>query len=364
MIASHGDGEITFYEELGVAPDASQEEIRDAFRLFVRLLHPDQHTDPQLKEIAENQMRKLNRVYAVLSDPESRRHYDEDLEDARVVPIIVNSPQHPGPRLPRATLAWSAAIAVSAGVLIWLASDNSSGVPTRAPETSGTLIAASTPTSSGNPAAVQESDASQISRLRSDLKTVIAERDAANVELEKLRGALQIRTRETPQAANSRVLEGTEPQPLTLTELPSAPKSPVLANPALPRVERPANRQMAGFWFYTKPPDGQTNKNQSLYPPEYIEATITEDGGSVHGRYRSRFLIVDRTISPEVNFTFTGTRNGLQCSCQWTGAGGAKGELILKLTSDNSMRIDWSASELGTQQGLISGTAVLTRRIE
>ena len=48
----------------------------------------------------------------------------------------------------------------------------------------------------------------------------------------------------------------------------------------------------------------------------------------------------------------------------WTGAAGAKGELTLKLTSENSMRIDWTASELGTQQGLHSGTAVLTRRIE
>jgi curved DNA-binding protein CbpA len=363
MIASHGDGEITFYEELGVAPHASPEEIRDAFRLFVRLLHPDQHSDPQLKEIAENQMRKLNRVYAVLSDPESRRQYDEDLEDARVVPIIVNSP-HPGLRLPRATLVWSAAIAVSAGVLMWLASDNPSPVPSRASEPSSALIAASTPAPTGKPAAIQESDASQISSLRADLKAVIVERDAAIVELNKLRGALQIRTRETPPAANSRVLEGTEPQPLTLTELPSVPKPPLLASAALPRVERPANHQLAGFWFYTKPPDGQTNKNQTLYPPEYIEATITEESGMVHGRYRSRFLIVDRAISPEVNFTFTGTRNGLQCNCQWTGGGGAKGELTLKLTSDNSIRIDWSASELGTQQGLISGTAVLTRRIE
>jgi hypothetical protein len=36
----------------------------------------------------------------------------------------------------------------------------------------------------------------------------------------------------------------------------------------------------------------------------------------------------------------------------------------LKLTSGNSMRIDWIATELGSQQGLGSGTAVLTRRIE
>src|SRR5579863_9104352 len=79
MIASHDDSEITYYDELGVAPTASPEQIRDAFRLFVRLLHPDQQTDPQLKEIAEKQMRKLNRIYDVLSDPEGRRRYDEIL---------------------------------------------------------------------------------------------------------------------------------------------------------------------------------------------------------------------------------------------------------------------------------------------
>ena len=81
MIGSHDDSEITFYEELGVAPNASPEEIRDAFRLFVRLLHPDQQTDPQLKEIAEKEMRKLNRIHAVLSDPERRRRYDQRLND-------------------------------------------------------------------------------------------------------------------------------------------------------------------------------------------------------------------------------------------------------------------------------------------
>jgi curved DNA-binding protein CbpA len=364
MIASHGGGEITFYEELGIAPNASPEEVRDAFRLFVRLLHPDQQTDPQLKEIAENQMRKLNRVYAVLSDPESRREYDEALEEEHLLPIIVNSPS-PGRRVSGATLTWTAAIAVSAGVLIWLlASDNSSPVPTRASEPGSTLITASAPASPVKPQADRDSDASQVSRLRTDLRAVMAERDAAIAELDKLRGALQIRPRETQQTGGSRLLESAEPQPLTLTELPAAPKLPFLASPTLPRVERPVNRQMAGFWFYAKPPDGQNNKNQTLYPPEYIEATITEEGGVIHGRYRSRFLIVDRAISPEVNFTFTGPRNGMQCNCQWTGAGGAKGELTLRLTSDNSMRIDWSASDLGTQQGLISGTAVLTRRIE
>ncbi len=70
MIASRRAGEITFYEELGVSSAASSQEIRDSFRTLARLLHPDQQTDPHLKDVAEKQMRKLNRIYAVLSDPD------------------------------------------------------------------------------------------------------------------------------------------------------------------------------------------------------------------------------------------------------------------------------------------------------
>jgi curved DNA-binding protein CbpA len=366
MIASHDDREITYYDELGVAPDASPDEIRDAFRLFVRLLHPDQQTDPQLKEIAEKQMRKLNRIHAVLSDPDSRRRYDEILDTDFAPPIIINS-LSPGPRRLGATLAWAAAIVVSAGLLIWLASDNTSGVQSRAfdPSSTPATTSAFAPAPAGKNAGDQDSGAGQISQLRSDLRAVIVERDAAIQELNKLRGNPDNRTRQALQSGGTWPIDGTEPKPaMTMTELPSASKLPILPNSAPPRIERPANRQLAGFWFYAKPPDGQTNKNQSLYPPEYIEATITEDGGAIHGRYRSRFQIVDRAISPDVNFTFTGTPNGSQCNCLWTGAAGARGELTLKLTSDNAMRIDWTASELGSLQGLSSGTAVLTRRIE
>jgi curved DNA-binding protein CbpA len=362
MIAAHNDSEITFYDELGVAPGASPEEIRDAFRLFVRLLHPDQQTDPQLREIAEQQMRKLNRIYAVLSDPESRRSYDEVLDEAFSPPLILDSSRSPELRRLTARFAWAAAIVLSAGLLMWLAYDNTPGVPVRAsdPNVVPAVSSASTPASMDKPPQDRGSDASRIFQLRSDLKAAIVERDAAILELNKLRG-----TPQASQSSGSWPLEGTEPRPpLTMTELPAAPKLPALANAAPPRIERPAAQRFAGFWFYAVPPEGQTNKNQTLYVPEYIEATVTEENGLIRGRYRSRFVIADRAISPDVNFTFSGTAGAAQCNCQWTGAGGARGDLTLKLTSENSMRVDWVASELGSQQGLGSGTAVLTRRIE
>jgi curved DNA-binding protein CbpA len=372
MIASQRDGEITYYEALGLEPDASPEQVRDAFRLHVRLLHPDQQTDPQLKEIAESQMRKLNRIHAVLSDPETRRRYDETLNE-ELAPPVVFSPPVPGfPNL-TARLGWAGAIVVSAGLLIWLASDSQPGVQGRATDppassaTSPTAYSPSLPLSSSLPAHAndQEPFSSEVARLRSDLLAVIVERDAAIRELNKLR-----RTQPAQNSNAAAIADATDPKPaMTITELPSAARVPLPANSGLPHIsppnnERPANRQLAGFWFYAKPPLGQLNQNQSLYPPEYIEATIMEENGNVRGSLRSRFQIADRAISPDVNFTFMGMRNGAQVSCPWNGAGGAKGEMTLKLTSENSLRIDWMASELGTQQGLNSGTAILTRRIE
>ncbi|HWE50645.1 MAG TPA: J domain-containing protein [Bryobacteraceae bacterium] len=383
----HRPGEINFYEELGVASDASPEEIRDAFRSLARLLHPDQQTDEQLKEIAERQMRKLNPIYAVLSDPERRRRYDEDLLDSYQGPIIINNaPPRSFHRL-AGRLAWVGAILLSAGLLFWLSSDST----TSGPQSLGRIENLLDPPASKPPSTPVES-AAEINRLRGILRIVVAERDSAIRELSSLRGTAS--GKDAPSAPNA-ALSSTplpafvpppaaahhEDRPSTMTamtELPSPPHIPMAAplvlkteSPALEakldaaRIPAPAPRhRLAGFWFYVKPAQGQKNKNQTLYPPEYIEAVITEDNGVLHGKYRSRFQIVDRAISPEVNFSFSGTPNGPSIVCPWTGPGGARGELTLRMVSENSIKVEWTASELGTQQGLISGTAVLTRKIE
>ena len=70
---------MNYYEELGIRPDADEEEIRKAHRRMVKLMHPDQHRDQGLKQLAETQMRRLNSIVATLLDPEERREYDEQL---------------------------------------------------------------------------------------------------------------------------------------------------------------------------------------------------------------------------------------------------------------------------------------------
>jgi hypothetical protein len=102
----------------------------------------------------------------------------------------------------------------------------------------------------------------------------------------------------------------------------------------------------------------------ALYPPEFIETTITEQNGIVRGKYRSRYRVADRAISPDVTFEFTGPATGSTAVCPWTGPGGARGELTLKMAGENGLKVDWTTTDLGSMQGLITGTATLTRRID
>jgi curved DNA-binding protein len=62
------------YGVLGVSRDADEEKIRKAYRQLARRYHPD--VNPGDKE-AEESFKAISEAYAVLSDPERRRNYDE-----------------------------------------------------------------------------------------------------------------------------------------------------------------------------------------------------------------------------------------------------------------------------------------------
>src|SRR5947209_18463781 len=61
------------YEVLGVARDASEQEIKKAFRALARELHPDVNAhDPD----AEEKFKEAAEAYEILSDSERRATYD------------------------------------------------------------------------------------------------------------------------------------------------------------------------------------------------------------------------------------------------------------------------------------------------
>jgi molecular chaperone DnaJ len=61
-----------YYEVLGVSRDASDADIKKAFRRLAFQYHPDRNRDPE----AESRFKEINEAYQVLSDPGKRSSYD------------------------------------------------------------------------------------------------------------------------------------------------------------------------------------------------------------------------------------------------------------------------------------------------
>ena len=62
-----------YYDLLGVSKDASEKDIRQAYRRLARQYHPDVNRDDAA---AEEKFKEINEAYGVLSDEDSRKKYD------------------------------------------------------------------------------------------------------------------------------------------------------------------------------------------------------------------------------------------------------------------------------------------------
>jgi curved DNA-binding protein CbpA len=105
MVERHVSADL--YATLGIAPDASREDVVRAYRRLVRTTHPDvRPADPG----ASGRFRSLTDAYDVLSDPVRRANYDRArLAGAAPPPGPEPSAAPPPPRYD----AWDSAAAGS-----------------------------------------------------------------------------------------------------------------------------------------------------------------------------------------------------------------------------------------------------------
>jgi curved DNA-binding protein CbpA len=85
--------EKNYYQILEIADNATQSEIRAAYRKLAFQLHPDRNSDPAAQELFQ----KVIEAFSVLSDPESRRDYDAILfSDSLIIESSLSASQAAG----------------------------------------------------------------------------------------------------------------------------------------------------------------------------------------------------------------------------------------------------------------------------
>ncbi len=91
------------YSILGVDPAATAAEIKERFRFLSHAYHPDKFATIAQRKAAEQEFKRINEAYQVLSDPIERANYDRQRTRARTEPDAASTPSPPPapPRSPR-----------------------------------------------------------------------------------------------------------------------------------------------------------------------------------------------------------------------------------------------------------------------
>lgn len=71
----------SYYEILNVSPHASDEDVREAFKILAKIYHPDRN--PNNKKLSNTRFQRVCEAYENLKTREKRMRYDQHLSATR-----------------------------------------------------------------------------------------------------------------------------------------------------------------------------------------------------------------------------------------------------------------------------------------
>jgi DnaJ domain len=355
---------MDFYEELGISRTASEAEIRKSYKCLTLLLHPDQQRKPELRALADGQMKRINEIVAILTHPERRRIYDETLSEKT---SCVRQIQ-PAPWIPwiRNNQGW--VLVGVAFVLLLISpllvpifdsarSDKTHDLAAVSSASSSRAHEHGEPSPSGGPG---ESRLTSMERRMSagDSKPAPGS-TVPNSRLSAVRtgkpSSEEANVAPFPSKGVPDLGIATPPGPAQLATSPPLKSASPLSQTA---------PTLAGRWVYT--PDPSDLRDPKLYPAEYVELSIAPEGSALRGVYQARYKLPSVSLNSRVTFTFEGPAGTFEGSAggtsfTWRGDAGAQGEITIRLQSADTLQVNWFATKMGSALSLGSGNAILYR---
>ncbi len=377
---------MDFYEELGVTRSASPEEIRHAWKRLARLFHPDVQGDAELRSTAELQMRRLNYMVEILSDPRRRRQYDVSLHRLSHPFPFTPPPPPPPPEQPwlrrlihfdGKAVVWLIAGALSAGGVLFLLGKDEPAIPNDAAVVE-----------SGSATASRAQGAAPVDKAVSAAPVHLPPAAApADDELDRLNPSEQTPATDAsnpPQPAPAAVPvpapieHKTLPpiKPITVARVerkkvvPEPRKAPAVkpehAHPVIaesrpvPVVSRDHLHEtgLSGLWRLRNAP---TNIPKGAFAAERVEVSIRERSGQIYGTYNGKYSVPEQVASSTVAFQFTGPMDAKATKMAWFSPDGNSGEISLHPLSKDSLEVVWVATHITRHGILASGRAILAR---
>jgi hypothetical protein len=378
---------MDYYEELGLKRTATVQEIRHAYKILAKLVHPDGQANQPLRDMAERQMKRLNQILATLTNQQTRCEYDAGLENG--VALNGGAPpvglwhvpvgEFPGTNRWMAIPEWLqpvarnwfwvalASIVVGVGVWYLAQARTDDGMPSAVSPAVEQKIAPAErrrPNNAGKVDAKAAPQSQPIPPLRAERRQAAGHSAGAAPLTDSPAAAI---SRETPPQETPRLPAPTPATTPAATAVTRQESEPVAAKPEPASVvtaagaAKPRSSPFAGNWLYV--PDPSERSAPGAYPASYVELLLGEEHGRLRGTYRAEYRVADRAVSPEVAFEVQGdTPAETTAHLPWTATDGAKGDVDLALTGPNVLKITWWTTEFGRHSKLASGTSKLIRQ--